>query len=452
MFALLDAYKDSPYLGALWTASASASNHASSTLTGLEQYPEDYQTTEWIFGVGISADDIDPEPLTQGHAFNFEAFEQMHKARPAFRMGYFAYDMKAQTMGQASKLPPATGNPMYASWFRPSLLLILNQNQITIKVDLHQQYNIIRDIILNSLTNSTKKEKTTNTEKRLHKKPNVTLGDIMHRTTSFEEYSQRIQEIRQQIEQGNFYELNYCIEWNGSQKVTKPVALWQTMAEKSEAPFSAFIKNKEFYTLCNSPERFLRIRGNQMLSQPIKGTAPRSSDAQLDQQYLDAMKNNPKDQAEHIMIVDLVRNDLAQCAEPLSVKVTELCQAYSFQTVHQLISTIRAQKGNEQSLASILKACFPMGSMTGAPKSMVCQWIDLLEKKKRGVYSGSLGYIDQEGNLDLNVIIRTLLYDDLKHELSLSTGGAITWDSDPLTEWEECQNKAKAILRTEVPE
>lgn len=224
------------------------------------------------------------------------------------------------------------------------------------------------------------------------------------------------------------------------------------MAEKSGAPFSAFIKNKEFYTLCNSPERFLRISGNQMLSQPIKGTAPRSSDAQLDLQNLEAMKNSPKDRAEHMMIVDLVRNDLAQCSEPLSVKVTELCQAYSFQTVHQLISTIRAHKGDKQSLASILKACFPMGSMTGAPKGMVCQWIDRLEKKKRGVYSGSLGYIDQEGNLDLNVIIRTLLYDDLKHELSLSTGGAITWDSDPLTEWEECQNKAKAILRTGVPE
>ncbi|MFM7031003.1 MAG: chorismate-binding protein, partial [Bacteroidota bacterium] len=117
---------------------------------------------------------------------------------------------------------------------------------------------------------------------------------------------------------------------------------------------------------------------------------------------------------------------------------------------HQLISTINAQKGDNQSLASILKACFPMGSMTGAPKGMVCHWIDLLEKKKRGVYSGSLGYVDQEGNLDLNVIIRTLLYDDLNHELSLSTGGAITWDSEPISEWEECLNKAKAILQTEL--
>ena len=452
LFALLDAYKDSPYLGALWTASAKPPDQDPSSNTGSVHYPEAYHTTEWIFGVGISSDDVDPEPLTQGCAFNFEAFEHMHKARPAFRMGYFAYDMKAQTMGQASKLPPATGNPMYAFWFRPSLLIIFNQNKITIKIDFHQQHIRVREIILNSSTNHAEKEKTTNTKISLHNQRNITLGDIMHRTTSFDEYSHQIQEIRRQIKKGNFYELNYCIEWNGSQKITNPVALWQAMAEKSGAPFSAFIKNKEFYTLCNSPERFLRISGNQMLSQPIKGTAPRSSDAQLDLQNLEAMKNSPKDRAEHMMIVDLVRNDLAQCSEPLSVKVTELCQAYSFQTVHQLISTIRAHKGDKQSLASILKACFPMGSMTGAPKGMVCQWIDRLEKKKRGVYSGSLGYIDQEGNLDLNVIIRTLLYDDLKHELSLSTGGAITWDSDPHTEWEECQNKAKAILRTGVPE
>jgi len=452
LFALLHTYKDVPYLGVLWTANAKAPDNDPNSTTESDCYPEAYHTTEWVFGVGISTDDIDPEPLIQGCAFNFEAFEQMHKARPAFRMGYFAYDMKAQTMGQASELPPATGDPNYAFWFRPSLLLIFKENKIIIKIDGHHQRYRVEEILLKTLIEKRDQENPIRSNNRPLDQITVTLGDIMHCTTAFEEYSHQIQEIRHQIKQGNFYELNYCIEWSGKHKINRPMALWQAMAERSGAPFSALIKNKEFYTLCNSPERFLRISGNQMLSQPIKGTAPRSSDTLLDQQNLNALKNNPKDQAEHIMIVDLVRNDLTQCAEPLSVKVTELCHAYSFQTVHQLISTISAQKSNEQSLASILRACFPMGSMTGAPKSMVCQWIDLLEKKKRGVYSGSLGYVDQEGNLDLNVIIRTLLYDDLNHELSLSTGGAITWDSEPISEWEECQSKAKAILQTEIPD
>ena len=452
MFALLHEFKDAPYLGALWTANSKSSDNDLGSIAEFGQYPEAYHTTEWIFGVGISADDVDPEPLIQRFAFNFESFEQMHKARPAFRMGYFAYDMKAQTMGQISKLPPAIGDPNYAFWFRPSLLLIFKQNIITIKIDDHNQSKRVQEIILSISPTTIEKDKSINKKNGTKNQNSVTLGDIMQCQTDFEEYSARIQDIRDEIKEGNFYELNYCIEWNGKHKITQPVALWQTMAEKSGAPFSAFLKNKEFYTLCNSPERFLRIRDNQILSQPIKGTAPRSSDTQLDYQNLEAMRNNPKDLAEHIMIVDLVRNDLAQCSEPLSVKVTDLCHAYSFKTVHQLISTIRAQKGAEQSIASILNSCFPMGSMTGAPKGMVCKWIDLLEKKRRGVYSGSLGYIDREGNLDLNVIIRTVLYDNLKEELSLSTGGAITWDSDPLSEWEECRNKAKAILQTVVPD
>ena len=450
LFALLHAYKDAPYLGALWTANANLTDSDPSSPPVSEHFPEAYHTTDWIFGVGITCDDVDSEPYTQHRAFNFESFELMHQARPAFRMGYFAYDMKEQSMDQASNLPPAIGDPNYAFWFRPSLLLIYKKNKITIKIDLHQQYNQLQQIIIN--TSKEKKYKENSIDPQIHSTDliSVTLGSIMHCTTEFEEYSQKIQEIRREIKKGNFYELNYCIEWNGKYKITSPVDLWKGMAEKSGAPFSAFIKNKEFYTLCNSPERFLRINGNQMMSQPIKGTAPRSNDIVLDRQILEAMQNNPKDQAEHIMIVDLVRNDLTQCSEPLSVNVSELCIAYSFKTVHQLISTIKSQKDKEHSIASILNACFPMGSMTGAPKGMVCKWIDRLEKKRRGVYSGSIGYVDENGNLDLNVIIRTLLYDDLNHQLSLSTGGAITWDSDPQSEWEECQNKAKAILQTEV--
>jgi para-aminobenzoate synthetase component 1 len=150
------------------------------------------------------------------------------------------------------------------------------------------------------------------------------------------------------------------------------------------------------------------------------------------------------------MIVDLVRNDLARCADPCSVQVDDLMGCYAFPAVHHLISSISATTVPEQSLSGILNACFPMGSMTGAPKEAVCAWIDRLEKTRRGIYSGSAGWFDTEGNFDLNVIIRSLVYDQREAWMSLKTGGAITWDSDARTEWQECLTKAKALLDLEI--
>lgn len=451
LFALLQAYRNAPYIGALWTANSLNTQLDPSIPTLSSSFPEAYHTIDWILGIGNSPQDEDLKPQTMGKDFDFEAFEAMHLYKPAFRMGYFAYDMKAHSMGHTSTLPPATGAPEHAFWFRPSLLLTCKGNQITVKIDQYFQHIKIKQILSQYFKEEKQRDQNTKASKSSNHLLPKTLGDIMQCGTDFNEYRHRIQEIRHKIQQGTFYELNYCIEWTGKHKIENPVSLWKSMTEKSGAPFSALIKNKEFYTLCNSPERFLKISGDQIISQPIKGTAPRCSDSLQDRQFLETLRNNPKDQAEHVMIVDLVRNDLTRCSDPLSVEVSELCQVYSFKTVHQLISTIRCRMTKENSLASILNACFPMGSMTGAPKAVVCHWIDQLEKKRRGVYSGSIGYIDAEGNLDLNVVIRTLIYDDVKRELSLSTGGAITWDSDPKTEWEECQTKAKAILQVEVP-
>jgi para-aminobenzoate synthetase component 1 len=451
LFAILQAYRNAPFVTALWTAIVENPELQPSFPAISQTLPEKYHTLDWILGIGLSTEDQDCEPQTKGTDFDFHDFDAMLKANPAFRMGYFAYDMKAHSLGHKASLPATTGLLESAFWFRPSLLLMCNGKNLTIKIDQHQQFLKIQQILSKNPEEETIRDHRDFAPQSSKDPPSKKLREILKCVTNYEEYSQNILEILHQIKEGTFYELNYCIEWFGKYKIENPVSLWKSLTEKSGAPFSAFVKNKSFYALSNSPERFLKTNGEYILSQPIKGTAPRSSDFQKDHQILKAMQNNPKDQAEHLMIVDLVRNDLTRCSDPLSVKVSELCQAYSFPNVHQLISTIQARKNHEQSLADILNACFPMGSMTGAPKSMVCHWIDKLEKKKRGLYSGSIGYIDQEGNMDLNVVIRTLIYDDVSCELSLSAGGAITWDSDPETEWEECQIKAHAILQAEVP-
>lgn len=199
--------------------------------------------------------------------------------------------------------------------------------------------------------------------------------------------------------------------------------------------------------MCGSPERYLRKIGNKVISQPIKGTAPRSADVEEDAQNIVRLKTDPKERAENIMITDLVRNDLSKSALPGSVKVEELCEIYSYQTVHQMISTISAQYPADLPFTKIIADTFPMGSMTGAPKVMAMKLIHEIEKKARGLYSGSVGYIDPNGDFDFNVVIRSLQYNAETNYLSAMVGSAITALANPETEYQECLLKADALFK-----
>jgi para-aminobenzoate synthetase component 1 len=261
------------------------------------------------------------------------------------------------------------------------------------------------------------------------------------------EYLKHISTVKKEIKYGNIYELNYCQEYFARDiPEYAPFSLFRRLNELTQAPFSAYLNLENHAVFCGSPERFLRKNGNILISQPIKGTIKRSHNEDEDQELRQKLKSDPKEISENVMIVDLVRNDLSKIAQKNSVNVDELCGLYSFGTVHQLISTISCELKQETSFSSILKATFPMGSMTGAPKISAMKISEREENFKRGLYSGSIGYIKPNGDFDLNVVIRSIVHNKKENYLSIAVGGAITDKSIPESEYEECQVKIKKII------
>lgn len=260
------------------------------------------------------------------------------------------------------------------------------------------------------------------------------------------QYLHRVQELQQHIQRGDVYEANFCQEFFSVGQPISPQRTFERLNQQTQAPFAAFVRLQQHYLLCASPERFVQQQGQHIISQPIKGTAKRHPNNPLaDQVLAQQLRDNLKEQTENVMIVDLVRNDLSRMALRNSVTVSELFGVYSFKTVHHLISTVQAQLPPHTSVAQILTAMFPMGSMTGAPKIRAMQLIEQLEVTQRGLYSGTVGYVDPQGNADFNVVIRSLLYNQQTHYLSLQTGSAITHQACAELEYDECLLKAHVI-------
>ncbi len=258
-------------------------------------------------------------------------------------------------------------------------------------------------------------------------------------------YFEKFNSLLAHIQRGDIYEANFCQEFYAENTEIDPFETYQKLNAISKAPFATFFKNHQHFALSASPERYLKKTNNIVISQPIKGTAKRSSDAATDEQLKNELKINLKERSENIMIVDLVRNDLSHTAIKGSVVVAELCEVYTFAQVHQMISTITSRVKEDISPVSILRSTFPMGSMTGAPKISAMKIIENLEETKRGLYSGGIGYFNPTGDFDFNVVIRSILYNAENQYVSYSVGGAITAKSDPLKEYEECLLKAKAM-------
>ena len=258
-------------------------------------------------------------------------------------------------------------------------------------------------------------------------------------------YVDKIHRIQDHIKKGDCYELNYCVVSSAKMMHTSPLQVFASLMKHSPSPFAAYYKYKHQQVLCASPERFLAKNGNTVLSQPIKGTIKRGLTLEQDECQKEILLNSSKELAEHIMIVDLVRNDLARIAELGTVEVAELFKVYTFPQVHHLISTIQCQLKEGVEFKDIVKALFPMGSMTGAPKIMVMQLIEQLELYQRGLFSGAIGYVSPNGDFDFNVVIRSFFIDEIAQSIAIASGGAITIDSDPLQEWEELKLKVKAL-------
>jgi para-aminobenzoate synthetase component I len=264
---------------------------------------------------------------------------------------------------------------------------------------------------------------------------------------SKDQYIKKVEALRGHIIRGDIYEVNFCHEFFAENAEIDPVHTFEALNNISPTPFAGYFKVNGKYILSATPERFLCKRGSKLTSQPIKGTAKRSSDPKEDATIKSQLRNDIKEQAENVMIVDLVRHDLTKSAVKGSVTVDELFGIYSFPQVHQMISTISCELDPEIHFIDSVKNTFPMGSMTGAPKVKAMKLIEEYEVTKRGLYSGSFGCISPDGDFDFNVIIRSILYNADSKYLSFQVGGAITYQSNAASEYEECLLKASAILK-----
>jgi para-aminobenzoate synthetase component 1 len=259
-------------------------------------------------------------------------------------------------------------------------------------------------------------------------------------------YIEKIERILVNIQRGDYYETNFCMPLQAKGLLNDAFAHFSKMNNATEAPHAVYFNGNNLQLLCTSPERFIQRKGNTIISQPIKGTIKRGANNTEDEDNKTILRTSKKERSENIMIVDLVRNDLSRIAERASVQVTSLCELHTFKTLHHLISTVEAQLPSDITFIDILAATFPMGSMTGAPKISAVQHMEKLEVLDRGIYSGTFGVIEPNGNFDFNVIIRSAVYNKEKKQTTIKVGSAITTASNAESEYDECLLKAASTL------
>ncbi|HFC92622.1 MAG TPA: aminodeoxychorismate synthase component I [Leucothrix mucor] len=259
----------------------------------------------------------------------------------------------------------------------------------------------------------------------------------------YAQYRSAFKRIKRYILAGDCYQINLTQRFSASAN-GNPWDAYQQLRKLNPAPFSAYINTPFGQILSSSPERFLQVERNKVEAKPIKGTRPRSDDPMRDKQQITSLQASLKDRAENIMIVDLLRNDISRVCKIGSVSVPRLFEVENYTTVHHLVSTIQATLANNKDTIDLLKACFPGGSITGAPKIRAMEIIEELEPDRRGIYCGSIGYIDFNGNMDTNIAIRTLVYN--QNIIRFWVGGGIVHDSELDAEYQETFDKGKPLL------
>ncbi|MDK9763441.1 aminodeoxychorismate synthase component I [Vibrio sp. D420a] len=260
---------------------------------------------------------------------------------------------------------------------------------------------------------------------------------------SQDSYSNKFDSVQEYLLSGDCYQINLAQRFNAQYQGSEWQA-YEKLEQYNSAPFSGFIRLEECAILSVSPERFLELKDNTIETKPIKGTRPRSEEVQVDAEYANDLANAEKDQAENLMIVDLLRNDIGRVAKPGTVHVPKLFDIESFPAVHHLVSTIRADLDEQYNAADLLRACFPGGSITGAPKVRAMQIIEELEPHRRSAYCGSIGYISRHGRMDTSITIRTLVAED--QTLYAWAGGGVVADSNCQSEYQETLDKLSRIL------
>jgi para-aminobenzoate synthetase component 1 len=356
----------------------------------------------------------------------FKEIDNFLSQRKAWSFGHLSYSLKSELLSLPHGKKDRIGFPDFF-FFQPDILIILKKEELLIYAK--KPNDVFAQLIAED-------------EFIDQEKNEINLKEGV----SKEKYFSIIQQLQAHILRGDCYEINFCQEFFADNVSINPAAIFQNLLKISPTPFSAFYRLNDKYLISASPERFIKKTGNKIFSQPMKGTARRNiQDAFIDEQLKQTLYFDEKERAENVMIVDLVRNDLSKICKDGSVKVDELFGVYSFPQVHQMVSTVSGELKEGIAFSEIIKASFPMGSMTGAPEHRVMQLIEEYEPIGRGLFSGSIGYIDPDGNFDFNVVIRSILYNQATRLLSYYAGSGITFYSNVEKEWEECLLKAEAI-------
>lgn len=385
------------------------------------EYTDPYSKYDFLLAAGQKTE------LNAQSGNAFASLKEFHEQNPGWLFGMLSYDLKNELEDLTSAHPNSLDFPdLY--FFVPEYLLAVKDGTIHVL----QGPENLPELINNTTA----------------KQPDPAIIPEIIARIEKAGYLKKVNELKQHILRGDIYEVNFCQEFFAENASIDPYTTYLQLNTLSPTPFSGFFKIADKYILSASPERYLCKRGDKLFSQPIKGTAKRSKDKTEDELNRAGLQKNSKEQAENVMIVDLVRNDLTKCAIPGTVKVEELFGIYTFPQVHQMISTVSCTIDPNLHPVNAIRNTFPMGSMTGAPKVRAMQLIEEVELSKRGIYSGAFGYFDPEGDFDFNVVIRSILYNQKKQYLSFQVGGAITYASDAESEYEECILKASAIVNT----
>ncbi len=385
-----------------------------------------YHTYETIAGVGF-IDFLEP---SRNAAFSL--LKELVSKKKDWLFGYLSYDLKNEIENLTSE--NFDGIEFHEmNFFQPRLVFIIKGNLAEIHYFEGHYSGSDIDLLIDTIENT--EIRVSAHDHMINIKPRINI----------QEYISIVNEIKKHIVRGDIYEINFCQEYFCDNINLDPLFVYSRLKRISPAPFSCFLKLHDKFLISASPERFLKKIGSKIISQPMKGTIGRGSSVQSDKYLKSKLKLDPKEISENVMIVDLVRNDLSRTAEKESVKVEELCGIYTFEQVHQMVSTISARLDTDNDMIDAIKNSFPMGSMTGAPKIKAMELIEKYERTKRGIYSGAAGYFTPENDFDFNVVIRSISYNSARQYLSYMVGSAITAGSVPKNEYKECLLKAKAI-------
>ncbi len=376
---------------------------------------------EWVIAAG-SMDEI-----SVGEHGAFEALQAFHEKHKDWVFGSLSYDLKNGLERLNSENSDGIQAPAL-HFFLPKYLFYYKDNQLFIYHHKEQkEFPVER--LFSTFSPS-----------------DIGFNSVLKPMVSKANYIENVNQIKEHIQRGDIYEMNYCQEFYAENTDLDPLNVFKSLNEASKAPFSCYFKLGTTHLISASPERFIKREGGRIFSQPIKGTRRRGLSKVEDEQLKKELLENQKERSENVMIVDLVRNDLSRIAEKDSVNVDELFGVYTFDQVHHMISTVSCTLREAIEMKDILRATFPMGSMTGAPKIRAMKLIEKFEETKRGLYSGAVGYITPDGDFDFNVVIRSIQYQSLNKYLSFMVGGAITMGSEAEKEYEECLVKAKALF------